>query len=54
MNYEGPFPRDSRYWRVCDIMEVDIIEFKVYMLSSKVVKVLSIRFFVEFRVATFK
>jgi hypothetical protein len=30
LNYEDPFPRDSRYERVCDIMEVDITEFRVY------------------------
>ena len=30
MNYEHPFPRVSGYLRVCDIMEIDIMEFKVY------------------------
>ena len=30
LNYEHPFPWVSRYWRVSDIMEVDITEFTVY------------------------
>ena len=29
MNYEHPFPRVSRYERVCNIMKVDITEFRV-------------------------
>jgi hypothetical protein len=30
LNYEHPFPRVLEYKRVCDIMEVDITEFRVY------------------------
>jgi hypothetical protein len=30
LNYEHPFPRVSGYLGVCDIMEVDITEFRVY------------------------
>ena len=30
MNYEHPFPRVSGYYRVCDMMEVNITEFRVY------------------------
>ena len=31
MNYEHPFSRVSGYWRVCDIMGVDITEFISYI-----------------------
>jgi hypothetical protein len=30
LNYEHPFPRISGHYRVSDIMEVDITEFRVY------------------------
>ena len=29
LNYKHPFPRVSGYWKVCDIMEVDIMKFRV-------------------------
>ena len=32
MNYEHPLPRDLGYYRVSDIMEVDITEFRVYTM----------------------
>ena len=31
MNYEHPFPRVLGYYKVIDIMDVDITEFRVYM-----------------------
>ena len=32
MNYEHPFPSVSGYQRVCDIMEIDITEFRVNVI----------------------
>jgi hypothetical protein len=37
VNYKHAFPRVSGYQRVCDIMEVDITEFRVYPKLSRVV-----------------
>ena len=31
LNYEHPFPRVSGYYGVSDIMEVPIMEFRVYL-----------------------
>jgi hypothetical protein len=36
LNYKYSFPRVPGYQRVCDIMEVDIMEFKVYEIFYKV------------------
>ena len=35
LNYEHPFGRVSKYYRVSDIMEVDIMEFRVYKYPIK-------------------
>ena len=34
MNYAHPFLRVLGYWRVSDIMEVDIMEFRVYISGA--------------------
>ena len=38
MSYEDPFPWVLGYWRVCDIMEVDITEFRVYDFKKEMAK----------------
>ena len=34
LNYKNPLPRVSGYWRVSDIMEVDVTEFRVYTVKK--------------------
>jgi hypothetical protein len=38
LSYEDPLPRVFGYYRVCDIMRVDITEFRVYDFKKEMVE----------------